>query len=315
MLQYKIEAHRLVLTNSPIPLPRRNEILIKVRSIGINRADLYQIQGSYPISEGEENVPGLEVAGIIEAIGDGITEFNEGDRVAALLGSGGYSEYVLVNQDLVIKLPGGMSFIEGASLLEVYATAYYNLVEIGKINAGNKVLISGGASGVGSASIQFSKLYGAEVTSLVSTKEKAEYCLSLGADKALIYSENNFQVNGNYDIILDMYGGDFIGQYFDVALEGAKIITIALLKNKPVDLKLAKLLFKNISLIGSTLRNQSIMTKKKLLTGIGKEIFPLIESGELKVTIDSIFSYEQLEEAILYLEKGEHYGKVIVTLK
>lgn len=314
MSKYIIKDYKLALSRAYVPKVEREEVLIKVVAIGINRADLYQIQGTYPIKEGEENVPGLEVSGTIEKVGSQVSKFKINDRVIALLPGGGYSEYVKVDQNLVIKFPDEISFVEAASILEVYSTVYYNLVKIGHLSPAKKVLITAGASGVGSAAIQLAKVYEAQVSVLVSNREKADYCRQLGADQVFVY-EKGFQLKGNYDLVLDMYGGEFMLQYIEAASVGAKIITIALLKNQSINIKLAKLLFKNISIIGSTLKNQSIQVKNGLLEAMEKEVIPLFLTKSLKFTIDSTFSYNNIQQALSYIESGNHKGKVVVSLE
>lgn len=318
MLAISTVNNQLALIEHPIPQPAAGQLLIKVAAAGVNRADLMQAQGKYPPPKGESEILGLEVAGVIVALGEGVAGWQVGDAVLALVGGGAYAEYCLVEQSLCCLQPNTLSSSEAASLPEVWLTAWLNLIDIGQLKAGQRVLIHAGASGVGAAAIQLAKSAGAWVAVTTSTPEKQAFCRELGADLAIDYRAQDFATEikaaGGVDLILDTVGGDYLAGNQRCLNADGLIIVIGLLRGIEAQLNLGLMLVKRQRIQGSALRSQSLAIKAQLTKALRNEILPYIASGKFKITLDRTFPIQEAESAHQYLAANRNLGKVVLVL-
>ncbi|MFN7038923.1 MAG: NAD(P)H-quinone oxidoreductase [Alphaproteobacteria bacterium] len=324
MLAYQIEKsnsnRKLLLCKLPTPTIKDTEILIKTDSIGLNRADLYEVEGSYS-GQDPNSIPGLEVAGTVIAIGNNVSSFKLGDKVCALLASGGYAEQVAAEEALTFLVPNNLNFEQAAALPEAIFTVFMNLVEKAHALKGQALLIHAAASGIGTIGIQIAKALGLKVISTASNDEKIKSCIELGSDYAFNYNNSNFiseileaTDNNKLDIILDCLGGEFFNHNIKLLKYGGKLLIIALLKGQYVNANLGPALVKNITIYNSTLRSQSLEYKSSLKARIETEIWPLVVSGVVKPVINKIFAFEKAQEALEYMKAGRHIGKIILKI-
>lgn len=307
----------LVVDERPIPSVSENEIRIKVKAAGVNRPDIFQRKGKYPAPEGVvQDIPGLEVAGIVEAVGQDVKNCAVGDRVMALVPGGGYAEYVSVDSGAVITISNKISFEEAATLPETVYTVWHNLFQRGQLKAGERVLIHGGAGGIGSTAIQLAKLHDAPVVTTVSSEQKAQFVKELGADIIINYKDADFEEIGKkqkVDVILDYIGGEYFNKNINVLNEDGRLIYINAMEGAKVDLNLFKVMQKRLTISGSTLRNRSTEFKKSLTEEIVKKVLPLINDGKIKSPIFKKFSYKDASEAHSLMESGNFLGKLVLV--
>ncbi|WP_448211698.1 NAD(P)H-quinone oxidoreductase [Colwellia sp. MEBiC06753] len=305
------------------PKPASNQCLIKVKAIGINRADLLQRAGKYPPPKGESPILGLEVAG--EVVESSDPRFPVGECVCGLVAGGGYAEFAVVNTDQLIKLPEFYSFEMGAALTEVFLTAYQALFSIGQIKPNTKVLIHAGASGVGSAAIQLAKAHGCYVVATAGSDEKVAACLSFGADQAINYKQQDFvqcssqqssiQQNMRFDFILDVVAGDYLAKNIELANLDATIVILAMLGGRfASDIDIAKLLQKRITVTASTLRNRSDSYKAELTASFTRDFYHHLVAQQIKPIIDSSYSWQQAELAHQRMANNDNIGKLVLTV-
>jgi NADPH2:quinone reductase len=308
--------HQLTLIEHLMPQSAAGQILVKVAAAGVNRADLMQAQGKYPPPAGESEILGLEVAGTIAALGEGVTGWQVGDAVLALVGGGAYAEYCLVEQSLCCLQPDTLSYAAAASLPEVWMTAWLNLIYIGQLKAGQRVLIHAGASGVGAAAIQLAKSVGAWVAVTTSTPEKQAFCRELGADLVIDYRTQDFATEikaaGGVDLILDTVGGDYLAGNQRCLNRDGLIVVIGLLGGIEAQLNLGLMLVKRQRIQGSALRSQPLAVKSKLTEALRNEVLPRIASGEFKVTLDRTFAMADAQAAHDYVAANRNSGKVVL---
>lgn len=294
-----------------------DEVLIKVKAAGVNRPDVIQRQGKYPAPHGVvQNIPGLEVAGIIVEKGNSVKNVDIGHRVMALVPGGGYAEYVNAHKGSIIPLSSNLTYEEGATLPETVYTVWHNLFQRGKLQAGQSVLIHGGAGGIGSTAIQMAKLFGVDVITTVSSTAKAEFVKSLGANVIINYKTDDFEDilhSKKVNVILDFIGGTYFSKNINVLQEDGYLIYINAMKGAKVELNLLKMMQKRITLTGSTLRNRSDEFKQELTTDIVKKVLPLINEDKLKPKIHQIFSFEDASKAHLLMEEGNFLGKLVLV--
>lgn len=307
----------LEVQERPIPKINSDEILIKVKAAGVNRPDIFQRQGKYPAPEGVvQDIPGLEVSGVIENIGADVEGFQVGNRVMALVPGAGYAEYVKVHYGTVIPLPDQLSFENTAALPETLYTVWHNLFQRGNLQKDETVLIHGGAGGIGSTAIQLAKLFGAKVVTTVSSEEKENFVLSLGADKVINYKNEYFEEvlsSSKVDVILDYIGGEYFNKNINVLREDGRLIYINAMKGAKVELNLFKLMQKRITLSGSTLRNRSASFKHSLTQDIVKKVLPLFEDNKFHIPIFKKFNYYEAPEAHSLMESGAFLGKLVLV--
>jgi NADPH:quinone reductase len=311
----------LVPTEVPMPKPGRGEVLIKVAAAGVNRPDVLQRMGAYPPPPGVSNIPGLEVAGEVAALGEGVSRLRLGEMVTALAPGGGYAEYAVVHEGSCMSVPNGLTMNEAACIPETFMTVWHNVFERGALKAGESFLVHGGSSGIGSTAIQLAAHFGARVFATAGSGEKCAYCESLGAERAINYKTQSFAkevqalTSGHgVDVILDMVGGDYMPENIACAAEEGRIVQIAFLKGPRVQLDLMPLMRKRLTLTGSTLRPRKPDFKAHLARELEQKVWPLLESGAVKIVIDKVFPLDQAAEAHRHMDAGTHMGKIVLQV-
>ena len=297
------------------------EVLVDVKATAVNRADLLQVLGLYPPPAGESEILGLEMAGTIAAIGDGVQGCQIGERVLALLPGGGYAQQAAVNHQMLIELPANWSFSEGAAIPEVWLTAFVNLFIEGALKSGETVMIHAGGSGVGTAGIQMAREAGAVVYITAGAKAKLDKCRALGAELAINYKEQDFfeelmtATGGKgVDLILDPVGGAYLNQNLNLLKENGRLVTIGLLGGSSAEMNMASVLGKSLRIIGSRLRSRPLMEKIVITQQFKERFWPLLEEGKLQPVIDTIFPIAEATAAHEYVRENRNTGKVILEV-
>jgi len=311
----------LVPQAQPVPSPREGEILVKVAAAGVNRPDVMQRQGHYPPPKGASEIPGLEIAGEVVQVGPGVTRWNKGDKVMALVVGGGYAEYCLAFASHALPVPASLSMIEAAAIPETFFTVWHNVFERGKLAAGETLLVHGGSSGIGTTAIQLGKAFGAQVIVTAGTPEKCDACRKLGADLAINYNTEDFVAlskqatqGRGVELILGMVGGEYVGRNYEAAAVEGRIVQIAFLASSRVTVDLMRLMLKRLTHTGSTLRARAVADKAAIAQAVEKNVLPLLASGRVKPLIDSTFPLAQASAAHTRMESGKHIGKIVLTL-
>lgn len=311
----------LILVKRPLPEPGPDEILIKVHAAGVNRPDVLQRKGAYPPPKGASDLPGLEAAGEIVACGANVKRFSVGERVTALAPGGGYAAYCKVNAGHALPIPNGMSMIEAAALPETFFTVWTNVFDRCGLVSGERFLVHGGTSGIGTTAIQLAKAFGAEVFTTVGSKEKAEAVRALGADHVINYRDAAFEkvileITGGegVDVILDMVGGDYVERNWKAAAVEGRICQIATLNGVAESVNFSRLMVKRLTHTGSTLRPRSDAFKAAIAESLESRVWPLIEAGKVKPVMDSTFPLEKAADAHRRMESSGHIGKIVLTV-
>jgi putative PIG3 family NAD(P)H quinone oxidoreductase len=305
-----------------VPTPGPGEILVKVLAAGVNRPDVAQRSGSYPPPPGASDLPGLEIAGEVVALGAGATRHKLGDKVMSLVAGGGYAQYCIAQDAQAMAVPTRLSIQEAGALPETLMTVWHNVFERGALKPGETLLIHGGSSGIGTMAIQLAKALGSKVIVTVGSKDKADACLKLGADQAINYRSEDFveavkaATNGTgADVILDMVGGDYIDRNYDAAAVEGRIVQIAFLAGSPkASANFAKLMVKRLHHTGSTLRPRSNADKAAMVAAIEAKVMPLLRDGRIKPLMDSTFPLERAADAHRRMETSQHIGKIVLTV-
>ncbi|HEY1707681.1 MAG TPA: NAD(P)H-quinone oxidoreductase [Rhizomicrobium sp.] len=312
--------YKLAIAEIERPAPKPGEVLIKVAAAGLNHADMIQAKGGYPPPPGAPDTLGLEVSGEIAETGAGVTAFKPGDKVCALLGGGGYAEYAAVSQLCVLPLPREVSLIDAAALPEVHFTVWTNLMDAARLKPGERVLIHGGSSGIGTAAIQLCEARGHEVFTTAGNAEKVAACEKLGA-KAINYREQDFveeikKATGSkgVDVILDMVGGEYIQRNFSAAALWGRIVNVSYMSGMQASVNFAPMLMKRLSLMATTLRARSNEEKGAIRDAVQREVWPLIESGKIRPIVDHTYPLAQAGEAHARMAAGQHIGKLLLTI-
>ncbi|MEO0607058.1 MAG: NAD(P)H-quinone oxidoreductase [Pseudomonadota bacterium] len=295
-----------------------DDVIVKVITAGLNRADLVQRRGMYPPPPGASEVMGLECAGEITAIGADVTDWAIGDRVCGLMAGGGYAEFAAIDQGSLFKIPDTMSFDEAGALPEVMMTVWANIFDRCQFQSGEALLIHGGTSGIGTMAIQMAKHAGAsKIMVTAGSAEKCSFAEQLGADLAINYRAQDFEAlikaEGGADIILDMVGGDYVQKNISVAKLGGRIVNIAYMQGSQVALNLMPLMLKRLILTGTTLRARPNADKKRIRDAVLADFWPAILSGAIKPVIDTIYPFDQAEAAQAHMAKGGHIGKILLS--
>ena len=312
--------------NVPDPIIKDDEVLVKIEAAALNRADLMQREGDYPPPAGCPEWMGLEIAGTIVEIGDEAKEksnWKTGDKVCALLGGGGYAEYVSVKYDMCMPVPKNCTMVEAAAIPEAFATAYLNLFIEGNIKKGNTLLMNAGASGLASVIIPMAKAFGVRVITTVLSDKIANSIRHLGADRVVVTTKEDISLvlkeeleNGHgVDIAIDCLGGEIMGKCIHYLTHGARWIMIAALAGTKTEIDLKNIYVRNVRIIGSTLRSRTPAVKAEILAGIVRDVYPKIESGDVKPTIYKVLPIIEAEAAHDILYRGENVGKVVLTVK
>lgn len=303
----------------PVPAPGAGEILIKVEAAGVNRPDVLQRKGMYNPPPGASPLPGLEVAGHVAALGPEVTGWSVGDPVCALVAGGGYAEFCIAPAPQCLPIPKGLAAAEAAGLPETCFTVWTNVFERGRLQTGERFLVHGGSSGIGTTAIQLAKAWGAIVFATAGSAEKARACLALGADVAIDYRTQDFlavikeKTGGRgVDLILDMVGGDYVARNIDALAVDGRQVSIAFLKGSKVEIDLQKVMAKRLTLTGSTLRPRSIAEKGAIAAALLAEVWPLIEAGRIRPVIHATFPLARASEAHALMESSAHVGKIVL---
>ncbi len=311
----------LVPAKRPVPKPGKDEVLIRVAAAGVNRPDVLQRQGNYTPPPGASDLPGLEVAGEIVAVGPETPRWRVGDRVAALVAGGGYAEFCAAPAVQCLPVPGSLNLTEAAALPETFFTVWTNVFDRGRLKAGESFLVHGGSSGIGTTAIQLASRFGARVFATAGSDDKCSKCKELGASVAINYRTQDFveviaQETGKkgVDVILDMVGGDYINRNLAcLAVEG-RLVHIAFLKGAKAEVNFASMMVKRQTVAGSTLRPQSVDAKGAIARALEEKVWPMIAAGEIRPVIHATFALDQAAEAHRLMESSAHLGKIVLTL-
>ncbi|MSQ70005.1 MAG: NAD(P)H-quinone oxidoreductase [Betaproteobacteria bacterium] len=311
----------LKLAERPVPLPGENEVLIKVAAAGVNRPDVEQRKGNYPPPKGASDIPGLEIAGTVVALGKGVAAFREGDAVTALVTGGGYAEYCVAPVPQCLPVPKGLSMAEAAALPETFFTVWHNVFDRVKLKSGESILIHGGSSGIGTTAIQLAKAFGARVFTTAGSDDKCAACLKLGADRVINYKTEDFaeivkaETEGKgVNVILDMVGASYLAKNMaSLAIEG-RMSLIALLGGRESNINLGLMLMKRLTITGSALRPRSVAEKGEMANSLREKVWPLIEAGRVKPVIDSIMPLGDAAKAHALMESSTHIGKIVLAI-
>ena len=310
----------LVPEERPVPTPGEGELLIRVRGAGVNRPDVMQRKGLYPPPPGASDIPGLEVAGEVAALGSGVKRWKEGDRVMALVSGGGYAEYCLAHASHTLAV-SGLPLEEAAAVPETFFTVWHNVFERGGLKSGETFLVHGGSSGIGTTAIQLAKQFGATVFTTAGSDEKCEACRKLGADLAVNYKSEDFVAackkatdGKGVDLILDMVGGDYIERNYEAAAVEGRIVQIAFQGNAKSTVNFMRLMLKRLHHTGSTLRARSVADKGAIARAVEEKVLPLLASGKVKPVLFKTFPLREAAAAHALMESSSHIGKIVLTV-
>jgi NADPH2:quinone reductase len=311
----------LVPRSRPLPSVKAGEVLIKIAAAGVNRPDVLQRKGLYPVPKDASDLPGLEVAGTVTALGAGVTQWKIGDPVCALTPGGGYAEYCVTPASHCLPIPKGLSPIEAASLPETFFTVWSNVFDRAQLKPGETFLVQGGTSGIGVTAIQMVHAFGHRVFATAGTPDKCKACEELGAERAINYKTEDFvevvksATNGKgVDVILDMVGGDYLARELKALADDGRIVFIAFLGGTKATVDIAQILRRRLTITGSSLRPRSIEFKAAIANKLAQKVWPLIESGKIKPVIHATFPLAEARKAHELMESGTHIGKIVLTV-
>jgi putative PIG3 family NAD(P)H quinone oxidoreductase len=317
VIRHPGDAEVLQLTERPKPSPGANEVLIRVKAAGVNRLDIAQRKGKYPAPEGAPaDIPGVEVAGIIEQCGDQVRAWNINDRVCALLSGGGYAEYVVADAGSCLPIPQGLDFIQAASLPEAMFTVWHNVFQRGQLKADENFLIHGGTSGIGVTAIQLAKAFGANVYATAGSDEKCSFCTELGAIECVNYKTDDFErklASAGMDVVLDMVGGDYTSKNINIMRQDGRLVFINA-HSPALQGNVFSVMRKRLTITGSTLRSRELSFKSDLARELLKHVWPLIGEARFKPVIYKVFPLKEAAAAHQLMERSEHIGKIVLDL-
>lgn len=321
MQAIEIVDDELKLIDLAMPQPGRGELLIKVAAAGVNRPDIMQRQGVYPPPTGASSILGLEVAGTVVTIGEQVDSWQVGDRVCALVTGGGYAEYCLASAGCCLPVPQGLSLVDAAALPEAFFTVWSNVFDRGRLKPGESLLVHGGGSGIGTVAIQLAKVFGSRVYITAGSDEKCRRCLTLGADAAFDYRQQDFVeqlsiLTGGrgVDVVLDMIGGDYMPRNLKVLATEGRLVQIAIQHGAKAELNLWSMMIKRLTLTGSTLRARDDGFKSEIARALLSNVWPLLAAGSIKPVIDSVFPLAEAEQAHARMMSGKHFGKIVLEV-
>lgn len=311
----------LVPEERPVPAPGEGEILVKVAAAGVNRPDVAQRKGHYPPPAGATDIPGLEIAGEVVALGSGVTRWKIGDKICALVIGGGYAEYCLAHESHALPVPAGYSMTEAAAIPETFFTVWHNVFERGALKSGETLLVHGGSSGIGTTAIQLAKQFGARVIITAGSDEKCQACRKLGADVAINYKTQDFVAETKNatggkgaDVILDMVGGDYIERNYEAAAVEGRIVQIAFQGSTRATVDFRRIMLKRLHHTGSTLRSRSVADKGLIAQAVAEKVVPMIAAGKVRPVMDSTFPLAEAAKAHARMESSAHIGKIVLTV-
>lgn len=311
----------LEVVSTPVPSPREFEVLVRVAAAGVNRPDVLQRLGLYPVPADADPLPGLEMAGSIVATGNNVTQWQTGDRVMALTHGGAYAEYCRVNEGHCLPVPKSLSLEQAAAVPETFFTVWYNVFMRAGLDNGETLLVHGGSSGIGTTAIQLARARGASVITTAGSDAKCEFCLSLGADHAINYKTADWEAqtkeitNGKgVDVVLDMVAGPYMQKNLNVLGRDGRYVIIAFLQGPKAELNMRQVLGKRLTITGSTLRPQTVEEKSAIAANIRNNVLPLLESGQVKPIIDRTYPLQQACDAHALMESSQHMGKIVLSM-
>jgi NADPH2:quinone reductase len=311
----------LVAEERDVPPPAQGEVLVRVAAAGVNRPDVMQRQGLYPPPKGATDIPGLEIAGTIVALGAGVKRWKIGDEVMALVVGGGYAQYCTAYESHCLPVPPGLSITQAAAIPETFFTVWHNTFERGRLKAGETLLVHGGSSGIGTAAIQIAKAFGARVITTAGSPEKCEACRKLGADLAINYRDEDFVIatktataGKGADLILDMVGGDYIERNYEAAAVEGRVVQIAFQGSPKATVDFRRIMLKRLTHTGSTLRTRSVADKGAIARAVEEHVLPLVGAGRVRPLLDSTFPLAQAAAAHARMETSQHIGKIVLTV-
>ena len=304
----------------PVPTPGDGEVLIKVAAAGVNYPDVMQRKGAYPPPPGASDIPGLEIAGEVVAIGPGVTDYREGDAVCALVSGGGYAEYCVAPAPQCLPIPKGFDMVTAAAVPETFFTVWTNLFDRGQLKAGETVLIHGGSGGIGTTAIQVAHAMGARVLTTARTAEKCKFCEELGAARAINYQDEDFvevvdqMTDGKgVELIIDIVAGDYVARNLKALAVEGRLVQVAVQKGVKAEVPLFLIMVKRLTVTGSTLRPRSVADKGKIAAALKENVWPLFEAGKIKPVMHATFPLAQAADAHRLMESSEHIGKIVLT--
>jgi NADPH2:quinone reductase len=311
----------LVPQERPVPAPGEREVLVKVAAAGVNRPDVMQRKGLYPPPPGATDIPGLEIAGEVVALGPEVERWKLGDKLMGLVVGGGYAQFCAVHESHALPLPPSLSLVEAAAIPETVFTVWHNVFERGGLKAGETLLVHGGSSGIGTVAIQLAKANGARVITTAGTAAKCQACRTLGADVAINYKDEDFVAatkaathERGADVILDMVGGDYIERNYEAAAVEGRVVQIAFQGSPKATVDFRRIMLKRLTHTGSTLRARAVADKGAIARAVERNVLPLIAAGRMKPVIDSTFALSQAAQAHARMEASAHIGKIVLTL-
>jgi len=305
----------------PVPEIGAHEVLVKVAAAGVNRPDVMQRMGQYPPPKGASDIPGLEIAGTVVAVGSTVDTPTIGAEVCALIAGGGYAEYCAVTASLCLPVPKGLSMVEAAAVPETFFTVWDNVFTRGRLKSGETLLVHGGSSGIGTTAIQLAKARGAKVFITAGSAEKCAACEALGADRAINYRDADFveavkeETGGKgVDVILDMVGGDYVTRNLNALAFGGRLVQIAIQKGTKAEIPVHLIMVKQLVFTGSTLRARATELKAEIADDLHREVWPLLENGTVKPQIFQRFALQNAADAHRLMDSGAHIGKIVLTI-
>ncbi|MET0537991.1 MAG: NAD(P)H-quinone oxidoreductase [Xanthobacteraceae bacterium] len=312
----------LVPEQRPLPLLQEGEVLLKVTAAGVNRPDVMQRQGRYPPPAGAPDIPGLEIAGEVAALGKNASKWKLGDRLMALVAGGGYAQYCSAHESHALAAPPGLSMVEAAAIPETFFTVWHNVFERGRLRAGETLLVHGGTSGIGTTAIQLAKAFGARTIATAGSPAKCEACRKIGADVAVNYRTEDFVAatkaatdGKGANVVLDMVGGDYIERNYEAAAVEGRIVQIAFQASSKATVDFRRLMLKRLTHTGSTLRARSVADKAAIAAALQQQVLPRLAAGTVRPVIDSTFALVKAAEAHARMEASEHIGKIVLTVE
>jgi len=305
----------------PVPRPQPGEVLVRVAAAGVNRPDVLQRMGLYPVPPGASDIPGLEIAGTVAAVGAGVTAWKPGDALCALVQGGGYAEYCTAPAVQCLPIPKGLSPVEAASLPETFFTVWSNVFDRARLAPGESLLVQGGSSGIGVTAIQMAKAFGHKVLATAGNPQKCAACEELGADRAINYKTEDFvavakEATGGrgVDVILDMVGGEYVDRELKCLADDGRIVIIAMLGGAKSTVSLNEILRRRLVLTGSTLRPRPVEFKGAIARSLRERVWPHIESGRIRPVVFRIFPLDEAAQAHALMESGQHIGKIVLSV-
>ena len=308
----------LKIGSREIPAPKLGQVLIEVCAAGVNRADILQRNGKYPPPIGASDILGLEVSGIIIETGENVSAFKEGDKVMALLEGGGYASHVIANEACILPMPVNTDYVQAASLPEALFTAWSNLFTYADMQRGETLLFHGGTSGIGVIALQMANRFGVKSIATAGSRKKCDFLEILGVENAINYKEQDFveivKGLGGADVVIDMVGGDYWSKNLKVLKEEGRLISMAMMGGAKAEVNFVPLLINNLCVKGTTLRNKPLAFKKKIRDELIEYIMPMIESGDIRPVIDTVFELNDVQKAHNLMETSEHIGKIVLKI-